>query len=747
MLMKIDPIKLLCLVSLICSVGPFAAQADVTVLSDDFNGTAPGNWTVRDPSNNPAGVVFGHHVGTYDGETRDFEAAHESPSVYLSAANRILGQQLVHQVQDDWILRFKMLPSTWARGEWVGVFNQSGTKGYVVFWDSSSPGAWNGEGKITIKKYSGTSEVQWGSPLTNLTDSVASGHSLTQSYADAVAGNAVDFAEVVLTWQAATGTLELFVNGELKGYAVDTEIGSFGSMYIRSNERLLLDDLVLYWLQGSANPSVTAYSLPDLPSESFAVSANGQYLPVRSYKDFDYVHFEFNGTTNISVTAKFMGSLNAGSCRVRPLSRGISSSVLGNELRFSINSPQQLVVNIHNERKLFIFADPPETNVPQLGDNGVYNILDYSVDRSGHLVNTTAIQGAINGLPGGATLYFPAGVYRTGSLQLKSDMTLYLAPGALLKGSDDYHDIGFLPTSPTFLYFLAAQAPYNLTIRGRGAVDGNGHVVRTAWDADQGHKVPGRLLSIREGLQTEVEGIFLRDSYSWNTHIVDCNTFDMSFTKILNDFRHSNGDGLDVDGCNYVTVEDSFIYAEDDAISPKASWSQNSPSAYTFRDCVLWSNCATGIRLGTETNADSFSGMTFENIDILRASTMVRIFNYDGADISDINFFNLNVEEYVYHLTTSVDEFPPRRSVSQGESFLVYIYQPQEAGTVTDILFENVTALGYHEGSRFSAPLNLNDDPINDIDFIHFVADGTVQLNYTDAKFTVITGAADVTLQ
>jgi hypothetical protein len=66
---------------------------------------------------------------------------------------------------------------------------------------------------------------------------------------------------------------------------------------------------------------------------------------------------------------------------------------------------------------------------------------------------------------------------------------------------------------------------------------------------------------------------------------------------------------------------------------------------------------------------------------------------------------------------------------------------------VTDILFENVTALGYHEGSRFSAPLNLNDDPINDIDFIHFVADGTVQLNYTDAKFTVITGAADVTLQ
>lgn len=721
------------------------ATAEISLLVDDFDTPAPGNWTVTDPSNTSASVVFGEHTGTYGSETRTFAAAHETESTYLHAANRLLKQTLSQTADEDLILRFKMLPSTWSRGQGIGLFNSTGTDGYVMRWDSSTSGAWNGEGKITLLKYSSTSEVDWNTMFsgTAISNNFSSGHSLVDTFADAVAGNDVMFADFVLTWEAATGTIELFIDGELITRIEDTDIPSFERIYIRSNERILFDDLNLVMLSDASTGSITKYNVSDLPSVDFSVTINGESLPVRSYKDFDYVHFALNGTSELSVTAKNLTTIGSSDYRIRPLRRNIAGSVSGNELTFTISNPQQLVLNIDDERKLMVFADPPEINAPDINDNHVHNILDYGIDNTNSYINTADIQDVIdNDLADGDVLYFPAGVYRTGSLNLKSNITLYLASGALLMGSNDLNDIDYLASAPSFLYFLAGDNIENLTIRGRGAIDGNGHVIRALADAANGGvKVPGRLLSIRDGENVEVEGIYLRDAYSWNTHIVDTSDFDMSFSKIINDFRHSNGDGIDVDGCQFVNVQDTFIYAEDDAISPKVSWSTAACSYYTFKDCVIWSNHATGIRLGSETHND-MTNFVFKNIDILRASTMIRIFNYHGADISAIDFENVYVEEYVLHLATSVDEYPPRAAASSGTSFLVYLYQPTTMGSTTDILFKNLTTMDYHEGSRMSADAaNL----IDDITFDYFTVGTTIMENATEADVNILSGTGTVT--
>ena len=69
----------------------------------------------------------------------------------------------------------------------------------------------------------------------------------------------------------------------------------------------------------------------------------------------------------------------------------------------------------------------------------MYNVLDHGIKKDGTTDNTQAIAALIGKMEqaGGGTLYFPAGKYVTGSIELKSNMTLYLEAGAEVLASED----------------------------------------------------------------------------------------------------------------------------------------------------------------------------------------------------------------------------------------------------------------------------------------------------------------------
>ena len=72
----------------------------------------------------------------------------------------------------------------------------------------------------------------------------------------------------------------------------------------------------------------------------------------------------------------------------------------------------------------------------------VFNILNYKAKGDGVTLNTKSIQAAIDACSksGGGTVWFPAGRYVSGTIYLKSHVTLFLEAGAVLEGSKNLKD-------------------------------------------------------------------------------------------------------------------------------------------------------------------------------------------------------------------------------------------------------------------------------------------------------------------
>lgn len=64
----------------------------------------------------------------------------------------------------------------------------------------------------------------------------------------------------------------------------------------------------------------------------------------------------------------------------------------------------------------------------------------YFCKGDGKTLNTDNLQRAINDCRADDILYFPAGDYLTGALQLHSDLEIYLSKGAVLQGTANIND-------------------------------------------------------------------------------------------------------------------------------------------------------------------------------------------------------------------------------------------------------------------------------------------------------------------
>ncbi len=128
----------------------------------------------------------------------------------------------------------------------------------------------------------------------------------------------------------------------------------------------------------------------------------------RKMEDLDVASFGFSGKVRIKITSieKIYSYI------IRPRSRNIKAVMSGNEISFTIDSPQKLYIEINNLPHLAIFADSPEVNPPAEGDAGV--------------------------------TYFGPGVHNPGNINLENNQKIYVAAGAIVYADitgNDLHDV------------------------------------------------------------------------------------------------------------------------------------------------------------------------------------------------------------------------------------------------------------------------------------------------------------------
>ena len=216
----------------------------------------------------------------------------------------------------------------------------------------------------------------------------------------------------------------------------------------------------------------------------------------------------------------------------------------------------------------------------------------YGLVADGTTDNTLKLQAALSTCPKGGTVYVPAGRYRTCSLFLKSNTTLYLEKGAVLLGDNDrtHYPIlpGVIPSEnevdeyyltgwegnplSSFAGLLNITQVHDVVVTGEGTLDcdaENGDwwvtpkIKRIAWRP--------RAVAAVDSENICLHGITVQNSYSWTIHPIFVKHLDLLNFNINNPYNAPNTDGIDPESCEYIRIIGVNIHVGDDCIAMKAS--------------------------------------------------------------------------------------------------------------------------------------------------------------------------------
>ncbi|SEE85448.1 Glycosyl hydrolases family 28 [Streptomyces sp. 3213] len=489
--------------------------------------------------------------------------------------------------------------------------------------------------------------------------------------------------------------------------------------------------------------SVSAYPVPSSypASTDYKLTVNGTSVPVTKYTGYDIAQLALGtGTATISVTK--LNNTAIGAYSVSPQKLGITGTVSGPTLTFTVQNDEYLIVKLDGRPNLVIAADPAETNRPAAGGTGVFNVQSapYSAQPNTGAYTTTAFQTALDDAAayGSANatqgiVYVPAGVYTLGNLYLRSNLALYLAPGAVLRYTGEaahYAVTGHKNSQGRDLtWFISTRySSTNIKIYGRGIVDGDG----------QAALAPSNLgVNLLAPIYTSgftVDGITFRESSSWA--VIPLRSSDLAFRniKLFNRFDMGENDGSDVMESTNVTVDHAIGIGLDDPFSTKtwpdvADIYKTVPGTarpldnVTFNDLVSWTYCY-GVKVGQGVYEPQ-SKVTFQHVVVHDAAVGIGVHHkYGTAAATNLRFDDIDIER----LSFSNDGNRTWLAMVTGNTAGI--------GPVTGVTISNVRV---RDAGTTAARINgLPGAPISDITVSHIVMPGTTtgattptQLNLT----------------
>ncbi|KAL6888149.1 hypothetical protein ACP4OV_009175 [Aristida adscensionis] len=250
------------------------------------------------------------------------------------------------------------------------------------------------------------------------------------------------------------------------------------------------------------------------------------------------------------------------------------------------------------------------------------SITEFGGVGDGRTVNTWAFRKAVYRIQhrrrrGGTTLVVPAGTWLTGSFNLTSHMTLFLARGAVVKATRDTG--GWPLMAPLPSYGRGRELPggrYASLIHGdglrdvvitgdKGVIDGQGEVWWNMWRRRTLQHTRPSLVEFMHSTGIHISNIILKNSPFWNIHPVYCDNVVITNMMILAPHDSPNTDGIDPDSSSNVCIEDSYISTGDDLVAIKSGWDEygiayGRPSSGITIRRVRGSSPFSGIAIGSE---------------------------------------------------------------------------------------------------------------------------------------------------
>ena len=245
------------------------------------------------------------------------------------------------------------------------------------------------------------------------------------------------------------------------------------------------------------------------------------------------------------------------------------------------------------------------------------NILDYGAVGDGQALDTPAIQSAIIACQeaGGGTVHVPAGNYVTGSLFMRSHVTLHLDAGATLLASEDPAHYPIMDgrwegaDRKTYAPLISGSDLDNIAIVGRGKIDGRGSVWwKLHKDKKLGYPRP-RLISFSNCTNVLIEGITATNSPAWTINPIHCENVMVDKVTILNPADSPNTDGINPDSCRYVRISNCYVSVGDDCITIKSGKEENGRVHLAPCENITITNCTMahghgGVVIGSEMSGD-----------------------------------------------------------------------------------------------------------------------------------------------
>ena len=385
-----------------------------------------------------------------------------------------------------------------------------------------------------------------------------------------------------------------------------------------------------------------------------------------------------------------------------------------------------------------------------------FNIHDYGATGNGTSKETLAIAKTIEACAqaGGGTVYVPPGRYLTGAITLKSNMTLEVDAGATILGSGDpadypLRDSAFANERKEYSSLIYAEDAENVTIRGRGTIDGQGQYWwrRMGWPnrlkVPRDQRTPeeltqlalltnGRpqLIKLVRSKLVAVEQLHLINSPSWTIHPQLCEFVRIDGVTIQNPVPSPNTDGINPESCRNVQIMNSRIDVGDDCVTLKSGINEAGRKMGRPDENITITNCIMlrghgGVTIGSEMSGGvrnvAVNNCIFQGTDV---GIRVKSQRGRGGIVEGLSVSNVIMQDVASAFTITM--------FYMGADKPTDVF-PVDEGTprFRDFLFSNITARGSKTAGQITG---LREMPAENMTFNNVHIQAQTGFTCTSAK-------------